>query len=562
MTPQILQTVARPFKQMANVGILPNTDLETKYNIIAINVLSWTCAFLAAFGPAAIYIWIERDSMIIIPGLIEAIACLVVVCLNHIHQYKAAGLVFYILQCLAITYFGSAFDRNVGVQQMCFFLAGLGMLLFKNVMIRIFCFCITLTTIYVLEVNYNNNLFNLASQRSVRYIVYPVILLLNFIVILLYESAKDARRKEAERVNRLLNFFIAKLSHDSSNSLHRLSGVIENKMTRDDIAAEIPANIMAAMKANCEELVLINNNLLTYTKMQTLAPEKIKRQTVAIKKLLENCADAFQLYGRRKNVLVRVEFSQDFPSGIIIDNEKLLRIINNLLSNALKFTANRTIIKLEASIKNSLLIISVTDQGCGIPDDMKEKIFENYVTQEQEEMSTGLGLPIARHFAHLMGGNLILKESSVNYGSTFELIIPFEQAIIKEALPENQSVFEDFVLLVVDDDDFNIFVTELMLQRSAIRIIKAGSAAQALTAIEEVVPDAILLDVELPDMRGDQLLRILKENRMTRHIPVILASGAPDLDEISGADEKLQKPFKAPALLKLFHQIQESKGIA
>ncbi|ASZ11607.1 hypothetical protein CK934_11870 [Chitinophaga sp. MD30] len=548
-------------------GVTPSCDVETRSNIITVNTLSWTTAIVAVCGPAFIYFFMSPERWVLIPGVIEALACLLVVYLNKLKQYRAATVIFYFLQCGAILYFGMAFDRNAGVQQMAFFLGGLALLLFKRWSSRIACFFLTLVTLYLLEFNYNNRFFPpLAGEElPVRSIVFPVILLLNFMVILLYEYSKDQKRKEAERMNKLLGLYMQKLSHEAGNSLNLLWGAIQAYMPADGAEeSHIPVEDMEAMYVTCADLKQLSSNLLSWSKIQSGVPDSVYKQPLVLKDWLYSMVDAYQMLARQHSIRVMPDIADDLPPAILTDVNKLSRIVNNLLSNALKFTDKRSVIKLSAGCENGRLFISVTDHGPGIADDMKERIFELYVSQQgQLQVATGLGLPIALHWARSLGGDITLQTTK-GYGSTFTLTMPIEEAIIPEKRnnPQHYRPFDDFVVLVVDDNNMSIRIARLAMEPLGIKVIGAETAEQAYNRIEQYYPNAVLLDLNMPHIGGREILEQLKADRQTRHIPVIISSASHELPEIGKADGVLAKPFKFADLYQLLDKFRPRQVVA
>ncbi|HVI44857.1 MAG TPA: hybrid sensor histidine kinase/response regulator [Chitinophaga sp.] len=558
-------TIFRVVTRFLSMGVSPGMDIETKSNIVIVNTLSWSTAFIAAIGPAMIYFFIQQELLVLLPGLFESLLCLTVVYLNYIGRHMLAAKGFYVLQCIAILYFGTAFDRSAGVQQMAFFMGGLSLLLFKSTGARLFCFGLILATLYALEYNYNHNVFNVLRDKmtiiSVRQVVYPVILILNFLVVLLYEFSKDLRRKETERSNKILSMYGAKLSHDSRNALHRLSNLIELNRAENGMAAHVPNYMLDIMQENVKELLLLNNNLLSYGKLNSGAAEKIYYQPVPLKSTLVNAADAFTVYGNKKNVRVKLELEDDVPAGIITDQDKLIRIVNNLLSNALKFSPIRTIITLKAKRGlGNVLHIYITDQGRGIPAQQHESIFEPFVSEDSKE-GNGIGLTTARYFARLLGGDLTVHESYINHGTTFLLSIPIKEAVLSSVVKENVKMdFSNFLLLVVDDDEINLNIATLQVKDTNMKVITTENPLKAIHLIEHCNPDVILLDLVMPEMNGEQLLSHIRKNRMTRHIPVIITSGRSEITAVDGAVAVLHKPYNVDELLHVLTKIQEHKS--
>jgi signal transduction histidine kinase/CheY-like chemotaxis protein len=240
------------------------------------------------------------------------------------------------------------------------------------------------------------------------------------------------------------------------------------------------------------------------------------------------------------------------------DEGKVSQILRNFISNALKYTEHGEV-RVSARLSSAGAVeFSVADQGIGIPSEHLTRIFEEFHQVEgplqKKHQGTGLGLPLSRKLAQLLGG-VVKVESQVGVGSTFSAIIPISYAGPQEAL-----LFEDLSsradparipVLIVEDNRETLFVYEKYLRGTGFQPIPARTLAEARRALKSFRPAAILLDILLEFENSWSLLTELKEDERTRDIPVIVATTVNNQKKASnlGADHFALKPLERDWLL-------------
>ncbi|HEX7700586.1 MAG TPA: response regulator, partial [Kofleriaceae bacterium] len=294
----------------------------------------------------------------------------------------------------------------------------------------------------------------------------------------------------------------------------------------------------------------------------------------------------FRQVAEEKGLGFAVELDSDLPPSLETDDMRLRQVLRNLLSNAIKFT-DRGKVKLRIGrAAPDVVAFAVSDTGIGIPHDKQRLIFEAFQQADgstsRKYGGTGLGLAISREIAGLLGGDLKV-ESTTGQGSTFTMYLPLryrkhepmrptqpqQRAIIVEhAMPEPvieiaapaRMITDDYetiqpgdrVLLVVEDD-LGFAMTILEMARGAgFKGVVANTGAQALELARVVKPDAITLDLRLPDVDGWVLLDRLKHDAATRHIPVHVLSG------LDGERRSLQQGALAFSQKPISHEVLES----
>lgn len=237
-----------------------------------------------------------------------------------------------------------------------------------------------------------------------------------------FARSEDARLR-AEEANQLKSDFIASISHELRTPLNGIMGFAELlEMELDD---PVKRDFASTIKASGSHLLNVVNDLLDLAKIEAGRME-LRHDTVEVRRFVEHAFEAHRVHGEGKGLTMRLEFGDDIPQSILSDEQRLRQIVNNLLNNAIKFT-DMGEVSVHVRAAGDRLLIDVRDSGCGIPAEHLESIFEKFRQVDQfltrAQGGTGLGLALAREFAHLLGGDITVQ-SEPGTGSTFTVWIP------------------------------------------------------------------------------------------------------------------------------------------
>ncbi|PJZ75678.1 response regulator [Leptospira neocaledonica] len=401
----------------------------------------------------------------------------------------------------------------------------------------------------------------------------------------------EQKSKQLEISSKYKSEFLANMSHELRTPLNSLlilsKDLSENNkknLSSDQVES---ANII--YKSGQDLLVLINE-VLDLSKIES-GKMQVNLEKVSVRKFVDSLLKDFKHQADKKQLSLIGFVSEDCPEYISTDSLRLNQILKNLLSNALKFTEKGKIALEVRPDGYQKIIISVSDTGIGIPEEKQMSIFEAFQQADgstsRKYGGTGLGLSISRELAKILGGYIGL-ESKINQGSTFSLSIPVEikkengtvhsegevplteqrpSSVPKEARfidspsaeDDREIISEnDKVVLIIEDDLKFASVLIKQAHDKDFKCLSASTGEDGLILAEKHLPNAIILDLNLPGINGHTVLNELKSNPKVRHIPVHVISGNEySIDPIKeGAVEYLVKPVNKRELEEAFNRIE------
>ena len=337
------------------------------------------------------------------------------------------------------------------------------------------------------------------------------------------------------------------------NAICGFSGFLSD----DDLSDAKRKSFVQIIQNSSNQLLSIVSNILTISSLET-KQEKVSISIVCINDILNELLAIFKQQASNQNIsLYAYKQLSDKQSEIYTDKTKIIQVLSNLISNALKFTHVGSI-KFGYQLINNDIEFFIKDTGIGISQELHEKIFERFRQADKSIQSnyggTGLGLSICKGFVELMGGT-IRVESNVGEGSTFYFTLPFKPANEMEVPTpsDNQDkgqMNEIKTVLVAEDDDLNYLYIEEVLMRLPIKIIHAKNGKEAIELFKsnpEV--ELILMDIKMPVMDGHEAASI---RSIKPELPIVAQSAyAMDYERVKYEgvfDDYLTKPVNRKAL--------------
>lgn len=366
--------------------------------------------------------------------------------------------------------------------------------------------------------------------------------------------------EKLQHTDRLKTQFFSNVSHELRTPLTLILGPLERLLTRGEASRELEV-----AHRNAVVLLKLVNDLLDLSKLDAgklqahLAPGDL---AVQVRLACSN----FETVAEQREVRLVVETPASLPTEF--DADMVSRTVANLISNALKFTPPGGVVRCSLAVSDEQLVLELADSGPGVPAEQREAVFERFRQVDgsatRQVGGTGLGLPIVREFAQLQGGEVSLHEAPEG-GALVRVWLPYRQPsgpsqaatatpagaaeeLIQSRLEPDapHRVGRARVLVVEDNDEMRAYVRSILCDQY--NVVTASTGLAGLQKARELTPDAIVTDMMMPGMTGEELVEELRRDERLQDVPVMLLTARAD-DGLKvrllrdGAQDYLAKPF-------------------
>ncbi|NQT59705.1 MAG: response regulator [Bacteroidetes bacterium] len=376
----------------------------------------------------------------------------------------------------------------------------------------------------------------------------------------------ERQRKQGEETNRLKSEFLSNMSHELRtplNSIMALSRVLI--MQAEDKLSEEENNYLKIVERNGKNLLYLINDILDLSKIEAGKIE-LHPTTSSLQTLLNNIRDSLFPIVQNKGLEFRLNFAEGLQQ-VVTDEGKLHQVLQNIISNAVKFT-EKGFVDVAVSFTSEKISIVVKDTGIGISRQALPHIFEEFRqadgSSSRQYEGTGLGLAIAYKLIKNLSGDIQVV-SELGEGTLFTITIPMEwQGEVDTAnVPTFKPIAykpEQKTILVVDDDPEYLKEISRDLEEAGYKTLRAASGKMALNLAEIYRPFAIVSDIIMPEIDGWEVLQVLKSKQETQDIPVIMVSVSNN-KEIAfalGAVGYIQKPVNKQQLITEIYKLHQN----
>lgn len=444
---------------------------------------------------------------------------------------------------------------------------------------------------YVLKIRlYDSSLSHVIAERTLEVTIVPPFwkawwfrLLIFFVVIGLVYFLLDyyIKRLKQQHMEEKVRFF-TNTAHDMRTSLTLIKAPIE-ELASELHLSDLGRHYLSLATEQARRLSNVVTQLMDFQKMD-IGKEQLTLGMVDIVGLVEHRCVMFESFAKCKNIdLLFVSEQECYQSAI--DEAMIEKVIDNLISNAIKYSLPDTQVRIDLKCSPDNWTLEVNDQGIGISKKAQRQLFREFYRGENainsKIVGSGIGLLLVKNYVTLHGGN-ISYESQENIGSTFKIVIPFKdipaEDNTKARIDEKVAVQHTFaeiisqpeveyaestkhemrILIVEDNDDLRNFMRYPLM--ADFEVLLAQDGVEAWDIIQKEMPDLVVSDVMMPNRDGFELCRLMKSTYETSHIPVILLTAlsgkAEQLHGLGlGADDYLTKPFDMNLLIQRIKSI-------
>lgn len=400
-------------------------------------------------------------------------------------------------------------------------------------------------------------------------VIGVVILLRDITKLKMLENEVRHEKEKAQAANIAKSAFIASMSHEIRTPLNGIEGMIDMTLLTN-LTNEQKENLLIAKECS-KSLMEVINNILDFSKIEA-GKMIVKNTQFYINDLVDRTVKTNIVHAKEKGIQFISNVNTSITGEFTGDSGKIQQILNNLISNAIKFTSQGSVSleteKLSEDENTMLLRFSVTDTGIGISLEDIDKLFKSFSqvdgTYTRKYGGTGLGLIISKKLAQLIGGEIYV-ESIKDKGSKFSLIIKIEKyqntdnnkIIVKQNKIDNNITGISRKILIVEDNEVNQVVLSRMCSVMNHEIKLADNGLKAIEILNEETFDLILMDIQMPIMNGVEATKIIREREKLTgvHIPIIALTAYAlfgDREKFLkiGMDDYLAKPINLNDLYK------------
>jgi signal transduction histidine kinase/ActR/RegA family two-component response regulator len=361
-------------------------------------------------------------------------------------------------------------------------------------------------------------------------------------------------RHEAEEASTSKSMFLSRTSHELRTPLNAILGFAQ--LLEEDLAPGKQRDSVSMMKGAGEHLLKLINEVLEITRIES-GEISLELSSIPINDLLDEAKHYIAPVGKIRDIEIECQLEPNL--WVIANRQKLLQVVLNLLSNALKYGPVNSTVYLKAYQKPGQVIVEVLDEGAGIPAPLRARLFTAFdrLGAEQTKIEgTGLGLALSKQIMQAMHGSIHVDNNKSLFWIEIASALPSQDTGLDKVLQNAQKTAntaqllqDKHTILYVEDNASNRALVEAIIQRQKdLRVLCVSSIKEAKQLLNEIVPSLLVIDLNLPDGSGEQLVDYVNSHTQFSYIPIMIlsADALPETIkrlETAGVDCYLTKPL-------------------
>ena len=368
----------------------------------------------------------------------------------------------------------------------------------------------------------------------------------------------------AEESANFKSVFLANMSHEIRSPMNAILG-LTSLLKSEGLDSGTKDTYLTYIDRSGQQLLSLINDILDISKLEA-GKISIELESFYLKSILDEIFLTYRSLAENKGLEFGIDENAENKDLIIrSDRAKVIQVLTNLISNAIKYTESGEVKYGYYLPDHHTVTFYVKDTGAGIPDNMKHLIFDRFkrLDQTRDVRGTGLGLSISKGLVELLGGTIWVEPNQNRAGSVFKFSLPFQESekqtenILSKEISKESLQFTNQTILVAEDHEFSFVFLNQVLKNAGLKVVRAHDGKEVLRIVQKQKVDLVLMDIKMPVMSGYEATREIK--KIAPEIPVIIQSAyvLPEEKEKAfqyGCDDYIIKPIDSRELFSKIHQ--------